>query len=170
VELAAGLPAARDEGDAVGGLPQDRGGPARAANAAHDVTEIDRFHLVHCADPPRRPRHDTSTEGSAQRLPRGMIGRPMRLIPGMKAERRLRIGIDTGGTFTDVVAVDESTGAVVITKTPTTTQDPSLGVLEGIRKVLRLAGGGEVAAVSHGTTVATNALLAERYDGPAPGT
>src|SRR5262249_3279592 len=88
-------------------------------------------------------------------------------IPGMKAERRLRIGIDTGGTFTDVVAVDESTGAIAVTKTPTTPQDPSLGVLEGIRKVLRLWGGGEVAAVSHGTTVATNALLEERFDGLA---
>src|SRR5712691_7846878 len=82
-------------------------------------------------------------------------------------ERRLRIGIDTGGTFTDVVAVDESTGAIVTTKTPTTPHDPSLGVLEGIRKVLRLAGGGEVTAVSHGTTVATNALLEERFEGLA---
>src|SRR6266568_1042904 len=70
-----------------------------------------------------------------------------RMMPG----RRLRIGIDTGGTFTDVVAVDESTGAIVTTKTPTTPHDPSLGVLEGIRKVLRLVGGGEVVAVSHGT-------------------
>src|SRR3989442_4773748 len=85
----------------------------------------------------------------------------------MTPGRRLRIGIDTGGTFTDVVAVDESTGAIVTTKTPTTPHDPSLGVLEGIRKVLRLVGGGEVVAVSHGTTVATNALLEERFDGLA---
>ncbi len=54
----------------------------------------------------------------------------------MTPEPRLRIGIDTGGTFTDVVAVDESTGAIVITKTPTTPHDPSLGVLEGIRKTV----------------------------------
>src|SRR5262249_51602417 len=94
--------------------------------------------------------------------------RPGRLPPlHMTPERRLRIGIDTGGTFTDVVAVDESTGAIVTTKTPTTPHDPSLGVLEGIRKVLRLVGGGEVVAVSHGTTVATNALLEERFDGLA---
>ncbi|PYN95532.1 MAG: 5-oxoprolinase [Candidatus Rokuibacteriota bacterium] len=85
----------------------------------------------------------------------------------MTPERRLRIGIDTGGTFTDVVAVDESTGAIVTTKTPTTPHDPSLGVLEGIRKVRRLVGGGEVTAVSHGTTVATNALLEERFEGLA---
>ena len=83
--------------------------------------------------------------------------------------RRLRIGIDTGGTFTDVVAVDETTGAIHATKTPSRPEDPSLAVLAGLRKVLRLAGvpAGAVAAVSHGTTVATNALLEERFDGLA---
>jgi N-methylhydantoinase A len=77
----------------------------------------------------------------------------------------VRIGIDTGGTFTDVVAVDEATGEVFTTKTPSTPHDPSVGVLEGIRKILRQIGGGRVAAVSHGTTVATNALLQERFPG-----
>jgi N-methylhydantoinase B len=79
---------------------------------------------------------------------------------------RLRVGIDTGGTFTDVFAVDEATGETFATKTPSRPQDPSLAVLEGLRKVLRLAGAptGAVAAVSHGTTVATNALLEERFD------
>jgi N-methylhydantoinase A len=76
---------------------------------------------------------------------------------------RLRIGIDTGGTFTDVVAVNEATGDLVSTKTPSTPHDPSLAVLEGIRKVLALAGQATVAAVSHGTTVATNALLEEQF-------
>jgi N-methylhydantoinase A len=76
---------------------------------------------------------------------------------------RLRIGIDTGGTFTDVVAVNEATGDMVTTKTPSTPHDPSLAVLEGIRKVLVLAGQAAVAAVSHGTTVATNALLVEQF-------
>ena len=80
---------------------------------------------------------------------------------------RLRIGIDTGGTFTDVVAVDETTGEVFVTKTPSRPEDPSLAVLEGLRKILRIAGApaGAVAAVSHGTTVATNALLEERFEG-----
>jgi N-methylhydantoinase A len=74
---------------------------------------------------------------------------------------RIRIGIDTGGTFTDVVALDESTGDMVTTKTPSTPADPSIGFLDGIGKVLSLlgAGGPDVAAVSHGTTVATNQLL-----------
>src|SRR5689334_23619224 len=47
VELAAKLATARDEGDAVGRLPQDRVGAARGADAAHDLPEIDGFHLVH---------------------------------------------------------------------------------------------------------------------------
>ena len=82
---------------------------------------------------------------------------------------RLRIGIDTGGTFTDVVAVDGSTGEVFTTKTPSTPEDPSVAVLEGLRRILRLAGApaSAVAAVSHGTTVATNALLEEKFDGLA---
>ena len=75
--------------------------------------------------------------------------------------RRIRVGIDTGGTFTDIVAVDEDTGEVITTKTPSTPADPAEGFLTGIDKVLGLLGvGGEaLTAVSHGTTVATNKLL-----------
>ena len=82
------------------------------------------------------------------------------------AARRIRIGIDTGGTFTDVVAVDEDSGAIVTTKTPSTPADPAEGFLAGIDKVLGLlstpdepVGGEAITAVSHGTTVATNKLL-----------
>ncbi|HEU5108212.1 MAG TPA: hydantoinase/oxoprolinase family protein, partial [Micromonosporaceae bacterium] len=80
--------------------------------------------------------------------------------------RRIRVGIDTGGTFTDVVAFDEDTGEVVTTKTPSTPADPAEGFLAGVRKVLRLAGatGADVTAVSHGTTVATNLLLEGRVE------
>jgi N-methylhydantoinase A len=75
--------------------------------------------------------------------------------------RRIRVGIDAGGTFTDVVAVDEDTGELITTKTPSTPADPAEGFLTGIDKVLSLLGvGGEaLTAVSHGTTVATNKLL-----------
>jgi N-methylhydantoinase A len=80
--------------------------------------------------------------------------------------RRVRIGIDTGGTFTDVVAVDEATGRTTTTKTPSTPADPAEGFLTGVRKVLDLMGldGSAVTAVSHGTTVATNQLLEGRLD------
>ena len=75
--------------------------------------------------------------------------------------RRIRIGIDTGGTFTDVVAVDEVSGELAVTKTPSTPSDPAVGFMTGVHKVLDALGldGASVSAVSHGTTVATNKLL-----------
>jgi N-methylhydantoinase A len=73
----------------------------------------------------------------------------------------IRIGIDTGGTFTDVVAFDESTGELTVTKTPSTPADPAQGFITGLEKMLALLGQGmdAVASVSHGTTIATNQLL-----------
>ncbi|HEU4512236.1 MAG TPA: hydantoinase/oxoprolinase family protein [Nocardioidaceae bacterium] len=84
-------------------------------------------------------------------------------------DRRIRIGIDTGGTFTDVVALDEDTGEIVSTKTPSTPSDPADGFLAGVEKVLGLLGlpaghGDAITAVSHGTTVATNQLLEGKVD------
>ena len=77
------------------------------------------------------------------------------------SNRRIRIGIDTGGTFTDVVAFDEDSGELVTTKTPSTPGNPADGFIAGIEKILDLVGasGGDITAVSHGTTVATNKLL-----------
>jgi N-methylhydantoinase A len=73
----------------------------------------------------------------------------------------LRVGIDTGGTFTDVVALDEATGALTVTKTPSTPADPAVGFMTGLGKVLGLIGAvaDEIATISHGTTIATNQLL-----------
>jgi len=81
--------------------------------------------------------------------------------------RGIRVGIDTGGTFTDVVAVDESSGDIVSTKTPSTPADPSEGFMNGVTKVLEqmTATGHDLTTVSHGTTVATNALLQEEFAG-----
>ena len=77
------------------------------------------------------------------------------------AQRRVRIGIDTGGTFTDVVALDEETGELVTTKTPSTPGNPADGFMTGIDRILEQLGaaGEAVTAISHGTTVATNQLL-----------
>ncbi|HYJ76153.1 MAG TPA: hydantoinase B/oxoprolinase family protein, partial [Kineosporiaceae bacterium] len=76
---------------------------------------------------------------------------------------RIRVGIDTGGTFTDVVALDTGTGRVVSTKTPSTPSDPAEGFMTGLRQGLELLGVDADAelepAVVHGTTVATNHLL-----------
>ena len=76
----------------------------------------------------------------------------------------LRIAIDTGGTFTDIIAIDEATGEQVAVKTPSTPDDPSRGLLEGIRKVTGRAAA-PPAQVLHGTTTATNAVLEHRFEG-----
>ncbi len=86
-----------------------------------------------------------------------------------RTSRSIRIGIDTGGTFTDVVAFDEDSGELVTTKTPSTPGNPADGFMAGIDKVLALLGlpaghGDAIAAVSHGTTVATNQLLEGKVD------
>jgi N-methylhydantoinase A len=72
----------------------------------------------------------------------------------------IRIGIDTGGTFTDVVAT-HADGRMFTTKVPSTPSDPSVAFLRAIEK----AGTGEIAEVVHGTTVATNALLEDDFGG-----
>jgi N-methylhydantoinase A len=76
-------------------------------------------------------------------------------------DRNLLVGIDVGGTFTDVVALDLATGKISSLKTPTTPADQSVGFLTGVNKIAA-AMGVEPAAVQqilHGTTVATNAIL-----------
>jgi len=75
-----------------------------------------------------------------------------------------RLGIDVGGTFTDVVAVDDA-GRVSLAKAPSTPRDPAVGVLDGLAKLARALGLdrakllGDTERIVHGTTVATNALL-----------
>ena len=78
-----------------------------------------------------------------------------------EGSRHVRVSIDTGGTFTDIVAIDEISGHVYTTKTPSTPGDPSQALLEGIRKIAERNGfaTSEVSTVVHGTTTATNAVL-----------
>ena len=74
--------------------------------------------------------------------------------------RRHVIGVDIGGTFTDVFFLDQESGACAVGKVPSTRPDQAEGFLAGIRGgVADLA---EVATVVHGTTVGTNALLERR--------
>ncbi len=71
-----------------------------------------------------------------------------------------RIGVDVGGTFTDLVLWDDD-GTVVVHKTPSTNHDPSIGTMEGIQVLAERAGidPSEIEMFFHGTTVATNIVL-----------
>ena len=79
----------------------------------------------------------------------------------------LRIAIDTGGTFTDVVAIDEDTGKQFVIKTPSTPSDPSIGLLDGVDKAIKAAGvsGADISVLLHGSTTATNAVLEHKFEG-----
>ena len=79
----------------------------------------------------------------------------------------LRIAVDTGGTFTDVVAIDESDGRQFVVKTPSTPHDPSVGFLDGVSKILDIAdcSASDVSLMLHGSTTATNAVLEHKFEG-----
>lgn len=74
--------------------------------------------------------------------------------------KRYRIGIDVGGTHTDMVLCDSRSGAVRIEKLPTTPHNPSIAVLDGLRRFIAAGvAPDEIDFFAHGTTVTTNALL-----------
>jgi N-methylhydantoinase A len=75
-----------------------------------------------------------------------------------------RIGVDIGGTFTDVVLVDEETGHIGVIKVSTTPRDIAQGVIDGIRQSLSQyrVEPASVALLAHATTIVTNALLEEK--------
>ena len=72
-----------------------------------------------------------------------------------------RLGVDVGGTFTDFLLINETTGETFRAKLPSTPADQSLGVLAGIEKICAIAGirSTDISDLTHGTTVATNAVL-----------
>lgn len=79
-------------------------------------------------------------------------------------ERRIRIGVDVGGTNTDICAIDEKTGKLMVYKLPSSLHDQSKAVVDGIGAVADEHGfsGSNVSRFIHGTTVATNAILEGR--------
>ncbi|MDQ6437535.1 hydantoinase/oxoprolinase family protein [Mesorhizobium sp. LHD-90] len=81
--------------------------------------------------------------------------------PGGRRASGLRLGVDVGGTFTDLLLLDEKNGRTYMAKVPSTPQDSSVGVLNGIEKICRTAGVDpqNITEVMHGTTVATNTVL-----------
>ena len=72
-----------------------------------------------------------------------------------------RIGVDVGGTFTDLIYVDDEKGTVLVHKTPSTPADPSIATVDGISTLCQMAGikPSELDQVFHGTTVATNIVI-----------
>jgi len=108
-------------------------------------------------------RHTPGTE------PAGVPGRAAS-VPGTEDARPgddaedvllLKVGVDVGGTFTDVCLLDAESGEVWVDKLPSTVGDQSIAFVEGVLKVLEKAGRGpvDIDFLVHGTTVATNALL-----------
>ncbi|MDP7343905.1 MAG: hydantoinase/oxoprolinase N-terminal domain-containing protein, partial [Alphaproteobacteria bacterium] len=74
------------------------------------------------------------------------------------------IGVDVGGTFTDLIITDSDTQETEIHKVPTTPEDPSIGATAGIIELCARGGidPGAVDHVFHGTTIATNAVLEDK--------
>ena len=72
-----------------------------------------------------------------------------------------RVGVDVGGTFTDLIYVDDEAGVIRVHKLATTPEDPSLGTIQGIRELAAEAGvdPSELDQVFHGTTIATNIVI-----------
>jgi len=75
-----------------------------------------------------------------------------------------RLGVDVGGTFTDLLLVDEASGETYMAKVPSTPEDSSIGVLNGIDRICGESDidTSQVTQVMHGTTVATNAVLTRK--------
>ncbi|MER3411609.1 MAG: hydantoinase [Thermoleophilia bacterium] len=72
-----------------------------------------------------------------------------------------RLGVDVGGTFTDLIYVDDEAGQILVHKVPTTPADPSQGTVQGLQEICELAGTspGQLDQVFHGTTIATNIVI-----------
>ena len=81
----------------------------------------------------------------------------------------IALGVDVGGTFTDLVLADLAQGKVTIHKTPSTPANAALGVITGVQAICDIAGvaPGQIDSVFHGTTVGTNAMLV--HDGAVTG-
>jgi N-methylhydantoinase A len=76
---------------------------------------------------------------------------------------RYRLGVDVGGTHTDLVLLDTSTGALMVEKVSSTPRNPALGVLNGVGKFIAHGiAPADIAFFAHGTTITTNALLEMR--------
>ncbi len=80
-------------------------------------------------------------------------------------QRPVRVGIDIGGTFTDLQILDARLGTTVAHKVPTTPEDPSIGLIAGLKEAGERYGFTfqDVGYLLHGTTIATNAVLERKF-------
>jgi N-methylhydantoinase A len=80
-----------------------------------------------------------------------------------EGKSRYRLGVDVGGTHTDLVLLDAETGELMVEKVSSTPRNPALGVLDGVtRFIARGVPPAEIGFFAHGTTITTNALLEMR--------
>jgi N-methylhydantoinase A len=115
----------------------------------------------------RAPEPEAREKPVEARAPVAPPPAPSRPAPRPAPARRpagsggYQLGVDVGGTFTDLLLIEEATGQTFTAKVPSTPQDSSQGVLNGIERICGLAGiePTAIGAVMHGTTVATNTVL-----------
>ncbi len=79
----------------------------------------------------------------------------------MRSESQVRVAVDIGGTFTDLHLYDPTTGRTLAWKTPSTPTDPSIGLINGLREIVKHADMqlSDIGLILHGSTIATNAVL-----------
>ena len=117
--------------------------------------------------PPRGPTRADAPMESRDRPAKPAVIPPPAALPSETPRRRssngggYRLGADVGGTFTDLLLIEEATGHTFTAKVPSTPDDSSIGVLNGIERICQQAGISppEIGQVMHGTTVATNTVL-----------
>ena len=89
-----------------------------------------------------------------------MVVRPNNYKNATENEMR-RIGIDTGGTFTDCLLIDDTSGMVMVEKVPSRPDAPDQAIVQGVLSLMAKAGlsPDQLDAIVHGTTVATNVVI-----------
>jgi N-methylhydantoinase A len=109
---------------------------------------------------PTRPSRLASASATGAERSADLSGQPSQTNEDAIGLANWLIGVDTGGTFTDLIAFDTVSGALRRAKVPSVPSDPSLAVIEALERLfaedVRPA---EIAMLVHGTTVATNAVL-----------
>lgn len=92
------------------------------------------------------------------------LTRPMTSVPNTPTDRRYRIGIDVGGTFTDFVMAERIAQRLVFHKEPSVPSDPARAIARGIAHLLQLeeADASQIEVITHGTTIGLNSIIQER--------